>query len=152
MNSVATWPSMAERWLDARGRGAWIATMVIGFILFWPIGLALLFYMIWSKRMSPSLGRCGHSRRHRGDALWQPTGNSAFDSYRQETIRRLEDEQQAFQAFLDRLRAAKDKTEFDQFMEERARNIRGDDTPDAGQNIGQNTGQAAPGDTPATGA
>ena len=41
----------AERWLDERGKGAWIAAMVLGFILFWPVGLALLAYMIWSKRM-----------------------------------------------------------------------------------------------------
>ena len=38
-------------WLDDRGKGAWIAAMVLGFIVFWPVGLALLAYMIWSKRM-----------------------------------------------------------------------------------------------------
>ncbi len=121
MSSVATWPSKAENWLDARGRGAWIAAMVLGFIFFWPAGLALLFYMIWSNRMRTPFSCHSHSR-HRSHRLnWEPTGNTAFDSYREETIRRLEDEQEAFQAFLDRLRAAKDKTEFDQFLEERAR-------------------------------
>ena len=34
---------------------------VLGFIAFWPIGLALLAYMIWSKRMF------GKSCRHRPD-------------------------------------------------------------------------------------
>jgi hypothetical protein len=34
-------------------------------------------------------------------------------------LRRLEEEQQEFAAFLDRLRFAKDKAEFDQFMAER---------------------------------
>jgi hypothetical protein len=33
-----------------------------------------------------------------------------------ETLRRLEDEQKEFREFLDRLRHAKDKEEFDQFM------------------------------------
>ena len=47
------------------------------------------------------------------------TGNTAFDTYREETLRRLEEERDAFLAFLDHLRAAKDKAEFDQFMTSR---------------------------------
>jgi hypothetical protein len=47
------------------------------------------------------------------------SGNHAFDEYREETLRRLEDEQREFHEFLDRLRFAKDKTEFDQFMADR---------------------------------
>jgi hypothetical protein len=51
---------------------------------------------------------------------WRPSsGNHAFDEYRTETLRRLEDEQREFKEFLERLRFAKDKTEFDQFMAER---------------------------------
>lgn len=45
------WFSRTEAWLDHKGKGAWIAAMVLGFVFFWPVGLALLFYMIWSKRM-----------------------------------------------------------------------------------------------------
>lgn len=48
------------------------------------------------------------------------SGNTAFDAYKAETLRRLMSEQEAFEAFLERLRAAKDKSEFDQFMDERA--------------------------------
>jgi hypothetical protein len=47
------------------------------------------------------------------------SGNRAFDDYRAETLRRLEEEQKEFRDFLERLRFAKDKTEFDQFMAER---------------------------------
>ena len=47
------------------------------------------------------------------------SGNRAFDEYREETLKRLEQEQREFREFLDRLRFAKDKTEFDQFMAER---------------------------------
>ena len=47
------------------------------------------------------------------------SGNRAFDEYRAETLRRLEEEQREFKEFLDRLRHAKDKAEFDQFMAER---------------------------------
>jgi hypothetical protein len=53
------------------------------------------------------------------------TGNRAFDEYRTETLRRLEEEQREFKEFLDRLRHAKDKTEFDQFMAERGRRAQG---------------------------
>lgn len=49
-----------------------------------------------------------------------PTGNAAFDAYRDETLRKLEEEREAFAEFLDRLRRAKDQSEFDQFMTERA--------------------------------
>ena len=111
------WLRRTEQWLDARGKGAWIAAMVLGFIAFWPVGLALLAYMIWSKRMfncskrnqSHSLPRAPHGS----------SGNSAFDAYRDATLARLQDEQDSFVAFLDRLRQAKDKAEFDQFMSDR---------------------------------
>ena len=42
MSTVASWPTQAETWLDERGKGAWIAAMVLGFIFIWPVGLALL--------------------------------------------------------------------------------------------------------------
>ena len=123
--------------LDEFGKPAWIALMILGFIVWWPLGLAILAFTIWSGRMG-----CGH---HGGDR-WQrkmermqrrwtgcarewaaarrpwacpSSGNRAFDEYRTETLRRLEEEQREFRDFLERLRFAKDKTEFDQFMAER---------------------------------
>lgn len=123
--ATAGWFARAEAWLDRRGKAAWIAVMVLGFIFFWPVGLAVLAYMIWSKRMFN--GSCGSRRsgthRHAMAAM-KPSGNSAFDAYKEETLRRLQDEQAAFESFLERLREAKDKAEFDQFMDDRAR--RGD--------------------------
>jgi predicted CopG family antitoxin len=139
-----------QAWLDARGRGAWLAAMILGFVFVWPLGLALLAYMIWSKRMfnrSCGEGRdntrhnCGHrfgsqwgdkmgawgDRAGRwGDRVggFRSSGNTAFDAYKEETLRRLQDEQEAFQSFLQRLREAKDKTEFDAFMEDRAKSAR----------------------------
>lgn len=105
--------------LDDIPKGAWIALMVLGFIVFWPIGLAILFYMFWSGKMHGWKNRRGHAcgsssyRRHRS------SGNTAFDSYRDETLKRLEEEQEEFHAFMERLRRAKDQQEFDQFMAER---------------------------------
>ena len=139
--------------IDDFGRPAWIALMVLGFIVFWPVGLAILAYMLWSGRMG--CGRPGdidqwrqkahqsveraagrwerkrerweqkvqhwaghHWTGHRGHGL-RPSGNYAFDEYREEALRRLEDEATEFRDFLERLRAAKDRTEFDEFMRDR---------------------------------
>ena len=110
----------AEAWLDARGKGAWIAAMVLGFIFVWPVGLALLAYMIWSKRMFNSNCRNTRYSRSHFSAAFKSSGNSAFDSYKADTLRRLEEEQKSFEDFLERLREAKDKREFDQFMAERS--------------------------------
>jgi Protein of unknown function (DUF2852) len=58
--------------------------------------------------------------RSRGDWFGPASsGNRAFDDYRAETLKRLEDEQREFKDFLARLRFAKDRAEFDQFMAER---------------------------------
>ena len=58
--------------------------------------------------------------RSRGDWFGSnASGNRAFDDYRAETLKRLEDEQHEFKDFLERLRFAKDRAEFDQFMSSR---------------------------------
>jgi Protein of unknown function (DUF2852) len=54
----------------------------------------------------------------RPDAAKEQT-SIAFEEYREQTLRRLEDEQVAFKNFLDQLRLAKDRAEFDQFMGQR---------------------------------
>ena len=123
------WFKRAEGWLDERGKGAWIAAMVLGFIFLWPVGLALLAYMIWSKRMFS--GNCAqkrgrHHARHTMKAAMASSGNSAFDAYKADTLSRLEEEQSNFEAFLKRLRDSKDKAEFDQFMQDRASRATGD--------------------------
>ena len=57
------------------------------------------------------------SRRQHAQAA--PSGNRAFDEYRTETLKRLEDEQREFVEYLERLRQARDKSEFDSFMADR---------------------------------
>lgn len=47
------------------------------------------------------------------------SGNAAFDSYREETLKRLEEEQRAFGDFMERLKRARDQEEFERFMAER---------------------------------
>ena len=126
---------LAQR-IDEYGKAGWITLMVLSFIIFWPAGLAILGYMLWSGRMGSwkskamsAPGRwyntgsdkrsmsCTRDRSRRFGL--KPTGNAAFDEYREETLQRLEDEQQEFQNFLERLRQARDKEEFDLFMKDR---------------------------------
>jgi len=147
--------STAERYDDYRGyrqdrwcgpsvrfHPGWIVLMILGFIFWWPIGLAILAFTIWSRkmgcngsdrwqrkmeRMEEKMGRMrermqGFGAGGFGAGPWgapRSSGNHAFDEYRTETLRRLEEEQREFRDFLDRLRFAKDKSEFDQFMAER---------------------------------
>ena len=115
---------------------AWIVFTVLGFVFWWPVGLAILAFTLWGRRMScwsghgydhwqekmervrAKMERYGYGGGHGGWA-GPSSGNRAFDDYRSETLQRLEEEQREFRDFLQRLRMAKDKSEFDQFMAER---------------------------------
>ena len=120
--------------LDEWGQPAWLGVMVISFILFWPVGLGVLAFLLWSGRMGCGWNRSGRSpwQPRGGDksGMWsgpsrdagfgtRSSGNHAFDEYRVETLKRLEEEQREFRDFLDKLRWAKDRSEFDQFMSDR---------------------------------
>lgn len=79
----------------------------------------------WQRRMQRMQRRMERMQaageRWGGGGFRASSGNRAFDEYRAETLRRLEEEQREFKEFLDRLRHAKDKAEFDEFMAERRR-------------------------------
>lgn len=139
----------ATAFLNDIPKPIWIAAMVMGFIVFWPIGLAILAYTVGSRRWGrramagpgqwhntetpQPAGACAWGKWGDWSAPWNqaqaqsqrppapPSGNAAFDEYRSETLRRLEDEQKEFVDYLERLRRAKDKAEFDQFMADRRR-------------------------------
>jgi hypothetical protein len=109
----------------------WIVLMVLGFVFWWPVGLALLAFTLWSRRTGcwgghgydrwqAKMDRMRTKMERFGHGGWAPSsGNHAFDDYRAETLQRLEEEQREFREFLQRLRMAKDKAEFDQFMADR---------------------------------
>jgi Protein of unknown function (DUF2852) len=106
-------------------------------MVWWPVGLTVLAFMIgrgrmgcgyhgdrWQRKMERLQDKMERLRGHmegRGDwwGFQSTSGNRAFDEYRTDTLKRLEDEQREFRDFLVRLRQAKDKAEFDQFMNER---------------------------------
>lgn len=118
---------MLQAKLDEWGKPAWISLTVLAFLAAWPLGLAVLAYLAGSGRLqawrAELPGTWSNLRASGPGRAWQSwgmsSGNRAFDDYRAETLRRLEEEQREFQAYLDRLRQARDKAEFDQFMAER---------------------------------
>lgn len=120
---------MLQAKLDEWGKPAWISLLVLAFITGWPLGLAVLAYLAGSGRLqawrAETPGKWFNLRGVQPGRAWYggttTSGNRAFDAYREETLSRLEEEQQEFKAFLDRLRQARDKAEFDQFMAERRR-------------------------------
>jgi Protein of unknown function (DUF2852) len=123
--------------LDEFGKPAWIVLMILSFIWWWPLGLAVLAFLIgsgrmgcwshngmsrWQSKMDRMHAKMDRMRSYSGCGDWwapSSSGNRAFDDYRSETLQRLEEEQHEFKEFLQRLRFAKDREEFDQFMTER---------------------------------
>lgn len=112
-----------------------IPTTIIMMDEFWPAGfaLAVTFAVFWPS-LSPSKKKgLGVAEVESIVKDLVPTsqprssGNASFDAYRADVLDRLETEQENFEAFLERLRDAKDKTEFDQFMDDRAASPRAAD-------------------------
>ncbi len=123
-----------------------IIAMILGFIVFWPIGLAILFYKIWQRRhggpdleafasskwqdarammsSSHSWGCSGAMRR--ANRFYSSTGNIAFDEWKtaelarlEEERRRLDEAQREFAEYVEAIRRAKDREDFERFMTER---------------------------------
>jgi hypothetical protein len=141
-----------NEWANARwrrGGSRWtafeITAMVLGFIVFWPIGLAILGYKLWQHRYggpdlqtlatnkwqearammgSNSSWGCGAMKRASG--FYSASGNAAFDEWRTAELARLDEErrkldqaQREFAEYVDAIRRAKDREEFERFMAER---------------------------------
>ena len=120
-------------------RPAWtpatIALMVIGFAVFWPLGFAMLAYIIWGDRLEGfkrDVNRAtdGMFRgcRRASYRAQRGTGNVAFDDWREKELERLEEERRRldetlkeFDSYLRELRRAKDQEDFDRFMASRSR-------------------------------
>lgn len=150
---------------SAYGRcGRWqpheLAAMILGFIVFWPIGLAIVLWKIWQRKTAyagdivdfarerayafrdhwgsaPGVSGGASKSTWRGPGFMHSSGNSAFDDWRESELARLEEErrklaeaQREFAEHIDQLRRAKDREEFESFM--RARKSRdGDSRPAA---------------------
>ena len=101
-----------------------ISVTIVALVFFLPAGIALAVFLGWRGGFAPqSLGRTGGpaQRAEVTQPVQRPSAdNESFAAYKQSTLDRLEKEQESFDAFLTKLRAARERTEFDQFMEDRA--------------------------------
>lgn len=98
-----------------------IFAVIMGFVFWWPLGLAAIAYILWGGSFDTLLDRTvAQAKSWVGSrAPVRSSGNVAFDAYRAETIRRLEQEEAEFSAYVARLREARDREEFDRFLAER---------------------------------
>ena len=98
-----------------------ILAVVAGFIVWWPLGLAALGYVLWAGPIDTLADEGARKLREVFGSRSAPkgSGNAAFDAYKAETLKRLEAEQAAFADYLNRLREARDSEEFERFMAER---------------------------------
>ena len=126
-------------------RPAWtpitIAMMIGGFMIFWPLGLAMIAYIIWGDRLDQfktdvnkatdnmsGMMKKGATFARRG--TFERTGNVAFDDWREAELDRLDEERRKldnmraeFDDYARELRRAKDQDEFDKFMAHRAKEV-----------------------------
>ena len=117
-------------------RPAWtpvtVAMAVAGFMVFWPLGLAMLAYIIFGdrfegfKREANATVDGAFRSWGRGPRGFNATGNVAFDEWRDKEIERLNEERRKldelradFEEELRELRRAKDQEDFDRFMAKR---------------------------------
>lgn len=148
MSSVDTGPSGAWRRRGGCGRRGWapleILAVVLGFMVYWPIGLGLLGWKLVSRRGGFDPGPFADLRqKFDGFASWGAnldsgktwrgfgagqSGNAAFDEWRKQEIERLEAERQKLEAaqrefsdFVTEARKARDREEFERFMRDRPR-------------------------------
>ena len=115
-----------------------IALMVLGFVIFWPLGLAMLAYILWGEMfggspekaqawMNKSKAWCQSNNSRHSYGNWrQSSGNAAFDDYRTEQMKRLDEERKRlddeineFHEYMRTLRMARDREEFDRYMRDR---------------------------------
>lgn len=163
-----------------RWRPLEIAAIVLGFIVFWPLGLGMLLWKLWRTRRGepadivdaarnleekvmhswPEKARrwraenwgYGRSSERADRAPWAAgggysTGNHAFDEWREAELKRLDEERRKLESaarefadYVEQLRRARDREEFDRFMRERGSG----NGPSSGPSTGPSGGPAAP--------
>jgi len=93
-----------------------IAAMVLGFIVAWPLGLAVLAYILWGGRIDDLVNRAVDSIKGATRRTPSSSGNAAFDEYKAATLADLEQRQAEFDEYVEQLRHARDREEFEHFM------------------------------------
>jgi hypothetical protein len=127
-------PGAGQRRCGSPRKGLEIAGIVLGFIFVWPLALA---YLVWKLIGYPVPKEAKAFFEKNFTSVWETggfkarpayssTGNFAFEEYRrrelerlEEERRRLEEEAHHFAEFVEELKRAKDREEFEAFMAKR---------------------------------
>ena len=145
-------------------RPAWtpvtIAMMIFGFMIFWPLGLAMIAYIVWGDRLDQFKadvnsatdkfsGMCSRGPSFNAHAR---TGNVAFDDWRETELKRLHEERMKldnmraeFDDYARELRRAKDQAEFDRFMAHSAKHVDAKEKPSKPKKVKKSGGKTVPG-------
>ena len=93
--------------LESIGKPVWLVLMILGFMWFWPIGLAIFVYLVWSYG--------SFTQGFPWQFSFWTSGNSAFDNHYKEAIAALETEKKEFSDFVKEKLSEKDQAEFAEF-------------------------------------
>ena len=145
-------------------RPAWtpvtIAMMIIGFMIFWPLGLAMIAYIVWGDRLDQFKSDVNKATDKASDLFSKGpsfnsharTGNVAFDDWREAELKRLHEERMKldsmraeFDEYARELRRAKDQDEFEKFMAHRAKEVDADEKPSKPKRVKKSGGKTVPG-------
>ncbi len=145
-------------------RPAWtpvtIAMMIIGFMIFWPLGLAMIAYIVWGDRLDQFKADVNKATDKFSNMYSRApsfntharTGNVAFDDWREAELKRLHEERvkldtmrAEFDDYARELRRAKDQDEFDRFMANRAKQVNADAKPSGPKKVKKSGGKTVPG-------
>lgn len=125
-----------KAWIRPAWTPATIAMMVLGFMIFWPLGLAMIAYIIWGERLDGFKRDANQKtdevfsafKTNISGSTMNRTGNVAFDDWREAELERLNEERKKldemrddFDSHMRELRRARDEEEFNRFMDERHR-------------------------------
>jgi len=143
VNKKAGEKAMSTALIKPRWSFITIALMVVGFIVWPPLGLAMLAYIIWGENFGGTSEKAqdwvndkkAWAKKHRNNRRCHKShrrsgsGNAAFDEYRDEQLKRLEEERRHldeeisnFTQYMENLHKARDREEFDSYMNSRADN------------------------------
>jgi hypothetical protein len=139
--------SASSPWGRQGGCAHWrpfeIAAILLGFVIFWPIGLGLLILKLWGRsfghpgdlfsfaaeqgaKMRGAFAEASRDGGWAGPSFMRSTGNVAFDEWREGELARLEEErrklaesERAFAEHIAELRRARDREEFESFTRAR---------------------------------
>lgn len=96
-----------KKFFDNVGLPVWFVLMAIGFMFFWPIGLAIFVGVAYSYANNNVSAPWNVS-------FWS-SGNKAFDKYQEEERAKLDAEKEQFSKFIEEKLSAKDQAEFEEF-------------------------------------